>query len=128
VVLVKLGLSIEGISVGTSVSGLVLAVLIWKSVFVNLAYTRQKQYRELAYLMMPFLICAILSVGFLALCRGAAPRYYPLFLYSAAVIFVVLYSVAVFTIPPLNSWSKSLYSRIREQGARIFPGKSNAAS
>jgi O-antigen/teichoic acid export membrane protein len=128
VALVKLGLSIEGISIGTAVSGLVLAVLIWKSVFVNLAYARHKQYRELGYLIVPFLICAILSVGLLAICRGAAPRYYPLSLYGAAVLFVALYSVAVFTIPPLNSWSKNLYTRIREQGAGMFSKRTSAVS
>jgi O-antigen/teichoic acid export membrane protein len=120
VVLVKLGFSIEGISVGTSVSGVVLAVLIWKSVFVNLGYQRQRQYRELAYLMLPFLICAIVSVGLLALCREVTARYHSLSLYGAAIIFLALYSVAVFTVPPLNSWSKSLYSRIGEQVAGVF--------
>jgi O-antigen/teichoic acid export membrane protein len=126
--LVKLGFSIEGISCGTSVSGLVLAVLIWKSVFANLKYPRQEQYRELAYLMMPFLICSILSAGLLALCRGFATQHHPMFLYSSAAIFVALYSIAVFTVPPLNSWSKSLFSRIREQVVNMLSKKISVVS
>lgn len=129
VALVKLGLSIEGISIGTSVSGLVLAVLIWISVFANLGYTRQKQYGELASLMVPFLICAILSVGLLVLCRGvAAPRYYPLALYCAAGIFAALYGAAVFTIPPLTSWNRTLFSRLREEITNAFSRRTSAVS
>jgi O-antigen/teichoic acid export membrane protein len=120
VFLVRQGYSIEGISTGTSVSALVLAFLLWRSVFAHMGYSRPKQFLEMAYLLLPFSFCMVLAFGLPALFRELAHRHNALTLCFTALIFIVLYTLAAWTIPPLSSWSKSLYSRIREQGTRIF--------
>ena len=113
VLLVKFGLNIEGISIGTSVSGIVLATLLWKSVFRHLQYPLGKQYRELFALYLPFFISAVLCGGLLIFCRQTSQSPHPIGHVFAAVIFLILYVTAIFTIPPLNSWSKTLFVRMR---------------
>jgi O-antigen/teichoic acid export membrane protein len=126
VVLVKQGYSIEGISVGTSVSALVFAALLWRSVFGRLGYAPAAQGRELAFLLMPFLLCVTLSLGLPALVREAIPGNAPLASGCAAVLFAALYALGVTTIPPLNAWSKSLASTIREQARAAISRKTSA--
>ncbi len=126
VLLVKLGYSIEGVSVGTSVSGLVLAFLLWKLVFAHLGYSLRKQFRELGYLLMPFSLCMVLSIGLPVLLRAVAPHYLPLVSYGAAALFMPLYALTVWTLPPLSSWSKGLSSRIKEQVTAVFSKRTSA--
>jgi O-antigen/teichoic acid export membrane protein len=113
IVLVKLGYGITGISVGMAASGAVLATLLWKSVFEQLHYPLKKQIAEVFYLYLPFFI----SVALIALPQWTlhtAPSALGMVVRAGvAVMFLVLYSIAIAFIPPLNTWTKALYGRIK---------------
>jgi O-antigen/teichoic acid export membrane protein len=113
IALVKLGYGITGISVGMSASGAVLATLLWKSVFEQLHYPLKKQIAEVFYLYLPFFI----SVALIALSQWTlrpAPSALGIVVRAGtAVLFLVLYSLAIAFVPPLNTWTKALYGRIK---------------
>jgi O-antigen/teichoic acid export membrane protein len=113
VVLVKLGYGIVGISTGMAVSGVVLATLLWKSVFRQLGYSLKKQAVEVYYLYLPFMIClALICLANWAMLP--VPAAFGVFVRAGgAVLFLALYCLAIATIPPLNSWTKVLYGRIK---------------
>jgi O-antigen/teichoic acid export membrane protein len=118
VALVKLGFSIEGISVGTSSSGLFLALVLWKYVFDNVGYAAGEQYRQLLSLLAPFILCIALSAGLLALCRAAMPHSPAAAHWVAATAFVFAYGTAAWTLPPLRGWSRDLFASVKMQVAR----------
>jgi O-antigen/teichoic acid export membrane protein len=111
--LVNLGCGITGISIGMSVSGAVLATLLWKSVFVQLQYPFKKQIAEVFYLYLPFFI----SGALIALAQWTlhpAPTAFGMFVRAGgAGLFLALYSLAIAFVPPLNTWTKVLYGRIK---------------
>jgi O-antigen/teichoic acid export membrane protein len=109
---VKAGLGIGGIAVGMTVSCFVLTSLLWKSVFVQLGLSGRSQALRLFHLYLPFCICLVFAGSL------AAARYWtksisslPLDL-GASVIFVIVYGISIFFVPPLNTWSKDIASRI----------------
>jgi O-antigen/teichoic acid export membrane protein len=113
VALVKLGFGILGISMGMALSGAVLATLLWKSVFKQLGYTFKKQVAGVYNLYLPFLICCAL-IGLAAWAMRPAPQAFGVLIRSGcAALFLILYGLAVATIPPLNSWTKALFGRIK---------------
>ncbi len=126
--LVKLGFSIEGISVGTSVSALMFAALLWKSVFSRLGYPLTRQGLELASLLLPISLCVAVSLALLTAIREFFPHHgWPVSLCASAV-FVAAYVALVRVIPPLAGWSDSLYSRIKGQITGVLLRRSNARS
>ncbi len=112
--LVRLHMGIEGIAIGLSVSGFVLTTLIWRSVFKELALPFMAQLREIFFLYLPFVLCAIL-VFFAPLFQHSLPRHLPSLLGNsmAAAAFTVAYIAIILVVPPLNLWSKGLILRIR---------------
>jgi len=111
--LVKAGLGINGIAMGMTISCMALTSLLWKSVFVQLGLSGRSQALRLFHLYLPFLICLVVAGSL------AAARYWtksisslPLDLAGAA-IFVVAYGTAIFFVPPLDTWSRDITSRIR---------------
>ncbi len=54
--LVKEGYGIEGIAVSTGISELIACTLIWRSIFASLGYRACAQWKEIAFLYLPFCI------------------------------------------------------------------------
>jgi O-antigen/teichoic acid export membrane protein len=112
-ILVKAGLGINGIAIGMTVSCLALTSLLWKSVFVQLGFSGRNQALRLFHLYLPFCICIVFAGGL------AAARYWTHAIASltldlvAAALFVLVYGISVFFVPPLDAWSKDITARIR---------------
>jgi O-antigen/teichoic acid export membrane protein len=59
VVLVESGWGIEGVAVGTSVSGLLLNTLVWRRVLLNLEFSEKSVWTQIAGLYLPIIVLVI---------------------------------------------------------------------
>jgi O-antigen/teichoic acid export membrane protein len=107
-ILIKLGFNIEGIAISTAFTGALLASLVWKSVFNNLGYSIINQIKNTLSLYMPFFLLIILIgiqkifIPNLLNQIGMAP------LFNVS-LFTVLFSLSIFSLPPMSTWSKEIY-------------------
>lgn len=110
--LVKLGLNIEGIALGTAFSGVLFTTLIWKNVFKSFGYDRSGQLKGIFNLYSPFL----LSIGLIGILTLVFPRLLidtsilPLI---CIVIFIVLFIIIILFTPPFSKTSRDLYHVIK---------------
>jgi O-antigen/teichoic acid export membrane protein len=109
---VRLGLGIEGLAASTGVSGLLLALLVWRSVFCGMGFTFRKQVEEIVKLYVPFVLgLSVLGFGILAV---------PGFLVQASALtipyalgFAVIFTCALFVLPLTKRWTIEILSLFR---------------
>ena len=101
-ILVKIGLSIFGISVSTVISGLVLSALVWNCVFIGMMYSRKIAFIEIAKLFMPIIVMISIVIPIITI----APLWI-LHSYVAVALVsflaVTLYGVILYNISLVNS-------------------------
>jgi Na+-driven multidrug efflux pump len=101
-ILVKIGLSIFGISVSTVISGLVLSALVWNCVFIGMMYSRKNAFIEIAKLFMPIIVMISIVIPIITI----APLWI-LHSYVAVALVsflaVTLYGVILYNISLVNS-------------------------
>jgi O-antigen/teichoic acid export membrane protein len=109
---VRLGFGIEGLAASTGTSGLLLALLVWRSVFCGMGFTFRKQAEETVKLYVPFLL--VLSV--LGFGRLVAPG----FLVQASKLtipyalgFALIFTFILFLLPLTRRWTMEVLSLFR---------------
>jgi O-antigen/teichoic acid export membrane protein len=113
IVLVRLGLDINGIAVSACLSGALLTSLIWLAVFKNMGYSGFDQFKKLLSLFSPFFVGGVPVVICLFFAKDALMKPVISLMYASA--FFLLYSMSAFTIPPFMKWIKELYILNRKQ-------------
>ncbi len=119
IVLVKLNLNINGIALGQSISAAVLSTLIWRSVFANMGYVASAQFKALAFLYLPFLILTVLG-GIVKALTPQILNQFTILSYYSAVIFVVLFSTLIISIPHTRKWIKDIYTMVRSRSKKPY--------
>jgi len=124
---VRLGLGINGLAASTGVSGLILALLVWRSVFHGMGFTFRKQVEETVKLYVPFaLVLLVLGIGLLV-----APGF--LVQSSALTIpyalgFALIFTCILFILPMTRRWAMEILSLFRPKAVstgsvRIVPSE-----
>jgi O-antigen/teichoic acid export membrane protein len=116
--LVRWNFNINGIALGTGISGAVLFFLVWRSVFKNMGYNVVEQRKELISLVMPFIVL----LGILFVLRSLVFNFMDepsLFFLRNAFLFFTLFCVTVFFIPPLNRHTREIYRLAMESFNRM---------
>lgn len=119
---IKLGYGIEGVAIGSAISGVLLTTLIWVSVFKALGYRKSEGWKRLSDLYLPFL----LLLGFGTILAGVAPNFLIASGISSlgyVIIFIVAFSLALYIIPPFRNWTQELLgmARVNLVGTRSVP-------
>lgn len=113
---VKIGLGIEGLAASTGVSGLLLALMIWNSVFGSMGLALRKRAEEIVKLYIPFVLAlSLLGLGCLIL---------PGFMVRAGVLtvpyalgFLLILSSILFLLPMTKRWAIEILSLFRRTQA-----------
>lgn len=114
VLLVKIGLGLEGIALGTAFSGMVFTTFIWKDVFKYFGYNIIGQLKQLLNLYAPF----ILLIGLLGILMLIEPNLlvnkgHTVIIYT--LIFMTLFVNVIVLIPPFSKTSGKLFQLIRQK-------------
>jgi O-antigen/teichoic acid export membrane protein len=109
---VKLGLGIEGLAASTGVSGLLLALMIWRSVFRGMGFVLRKQAEDIVKLYVPF----ILVLSLLGLGRLAVPGFLvepSALTITYALGFMLILACILFMLPLTRRWAIEIFSLFR---------------
>lgn len=99
---------INGIALGTGISGAVLFFLVWWAVLKYMGYNAMEQRKELTSLVMPFVV--LLSILFIL--RMLVYNFMSeasLFFIWHVILFSVLFCITVFLLPPLSKHAIEIY-------------------
>jgi len=109
---VKMGFDIEGIALGTALSGMVFTTLIWKAVFKYFGYNLTDQFKKLFNLYAPFfLLLGLLGIFMLAKPGLLVNNGYSVM--ALAVIFMALLIAIIIASPPFNNTSRKIFRLIK---------------
>lgn len=111
VTLVKAGMGIAGVALGTSLAGLLLTSFVWRRVLLTLGYTSRAVWTTLLYLYAPIFTLSAAAVG----SRLIYSQAFSVFNLPSVVIGLLIFGVlnAVLYFCPvyrneMNKWTKSL--------------------
>lgn len=110
--LVKLGLNISGIAVGTSLSSALLSLLVWKSTFTRLGYGIADQWKRIVGFYLPFLLltsllCALVLIYPGALTKGGLSSIFSVLIFNTAYIAIVVF------LPPFCLSAEEIYRLLK---------------
>ncbi len=110
---VNLGWGIEGIALSTGVSLFLLTVLIWISAFRKMGFAISEVLGTLLNLYTPLiLMCSLLLLFYLVIPFSFNDPGISSFLYAGC--FVLLYTLAIFVIPPFRYLILNLYKSFKK--------------
>jgi O-antigen/teichoic acid export membrane protein len=124
-VLIRLGMGIEGIAISTAFSGALLTSLVWKSVFRGMGCDVRGQWKEIFDLYLPYIVLiALLGVPIMLIPGLLCLTDVGSFWHTA--VFLGLYSGLVLLIPPLRQRLKEIYHlailNIRARSQKVVRG------
>jgi O-antigen/teichoic acid export membrane protein len=110
--MVRMGYGIEGIAISTCIAAIILASLIWTTVFDKLGYTTVDKWKELLSLCLP-IIALIALVGTMKLFLPSLLDSKDEMTIVYALILTTAYAVVIAFVPPLKRSSRELIQFIR---------------
>jgi O-antigen/teichoic acid export membrane protein len=119
---VRFGHGIDGIAVSTGISGLFLALLVWRSVFKGMGFTLQRQVAEITKLYSPFIMMlVVLGLSFLIFPQLFVQTGILVIVYAA--VFIIAFSCALFVVPSQRQFMIEILGVIRRQPCDLPKGK-----
>jgi len=118
IILIKLGLGIEGVAIGTCIAAFALATSIWSMVLSNLGYDNKALLKEIFNLYSPFL----LAIGLILIISCFSPSFIKstsMLSIAYLCLFIICYLAISLFIPPYKRVSRGLFEFVSIRTRRV---------